>query len=106
LFPRLVKKEEVVNLENPCSSEEILEVLKGFSKDKSPRPNGWTIELFLLFYELVGKELFDVVEETRLRGEAIRPINSTFIALIPKVNNPSSFSDFCVIYVTRALQKS
>jgi hypothetical protein len=38
--------------------------------------------------------LLVVVEETRIRGEVIRPINSTFIALIPKVNNPSSFNDF------------
>jgi hypothetical protein len=102
-------EEEVVNLENPCSSEEILEVLKGFSKDKSPGPDGWTVEFFLHFYELVGKDLLDVVEETRLRGEVIRSINSTFIALIPKVNNPTplaiSAQLLCVIYVTRSLQK-
>jgi hypothetical protein len=46
--------EEVVNLENPCSSDEILEVLRGFSKEKIPRPDGWTLEYFLPFFELVG----------------------------------------------------
>jgi hypothetical protein len=35
-----------------------------------------------------------MVEETRVRGEVISSINSTFLALIPKVNSPSSFSDF------------
>jgi hypothetical protein len=94
LFPRIVTEEEVVTLESPCSSEEVLEVLKGFSKDKSPGPDGWTVEFFLHFFELVGKDLLDVVEETRLGGEVIRSINSTFIALIPKVNCPSSFGDF------------
>jgi hypothetical protein len=53
--------------------------------------------LFLYFYELVGQDLLDVVEETRFKGEFIRPTNSTFIALIQKVNNPISFNDFCPI---------
>jgi len=46
---------------------------------------------------LVGKDLLEAVEETRLRCEVIRSINSTFIALIPKFNSPNSFSDFCPI---------
>jgi hypothetical protein len=94
LYPRLVTEEEVINLEKPCSSEELLEVLKGFSKDKSPGPDGWTVEFFLHFFDLVGKDLLDAVEESRQCGEVIRSLNSTFIALIPKVNSPSSFGDF------------
>jgi hypothetical protein len=97
LFPRMVMEEEVLNLEKPCSREEILEVLKGFSKDKSPGPDGWTVEFFLHFFELVGQDLLDVVEESRIRGEVIKQINSTFIALIPKVNRPSTFNDFLPI---------
>jgi hypothetical protein len=49
LFPRMVKEEEVVALEKPCTKEEILEVLKGFTKDKSLGPNGWTVEFYLHF---------------------------------------------------------
>jgi hypothetical protein len=93
LFPRIVTEDEVVNLENPSTSEEILEVLKGFTKDKSPGPNGWTVD----FFEFVGRDLLDVLEETRLRGEVTRPNNSNFLALIPKVNSPVTFSDFCPI---------
>jgi hypothetical protein len=40
LYPKLVTEEEVINLEKPCSREELLEVLKGFSKDKSLGPDG------------------------------------------------------------------
>jgi hypothetical protein len=35
-----------------------------------------------------------MVEETRLRGEVITSINSTFLDLIPKVNKPSYFTDY------------
>jgi hypothetical protein len=94
LFPRMVLEEEVLNLENPCSREEILKVLKVFSKDKCLGSDGWTVEFFLHFFELVEQDLLDVVEESRIRGEVIKQINSTFIALIPKVNRPSTFNDF------------
>jgi hypothetical protein len=37
------------------------------------------------------------VEDTRLRGKEIKQINSNFLALIPKVNSPNTFNDFCPI---------
>ena len=66
--------------------EEIVEVLRGFAKDKSLGSDGWIAEFFFFFTDLVGADLLEMVEETRLRGEVIRPLNSTFLALIPKAN--------------------
>jgi hypothetical protein len=57
-----VQEEEITTLEMVVSMEEILEVLKGFSKDKSLGPNGWTIEFFLFFIDLVGSDLLAMVE--------------------------------------------
>jgi hypothetical protein len=94
LYPRLVTEEDVISLEKPCTREEILEVLKGFAKDKSPGPDGWTVEFFIQFFDLVGEDLLEAVEESRKRGEVIRSLNSTFIALILKVNKPTSFGNF------------
>jgi hypothetical protein len=37
------------------------------------------------------------VEESRLTGEVNRALNSTFIALIPKVNGPATFEEFRLI---------
>jgi hypothetical protein len=55
---------------------------------------GGLLNIFYPFSSWLGRTCLIVVEETRLRGEFIRPINSTFIALIMKVNSPNSFSDF------------
>jgi hypothetical protein len=79
------------------TKEEVLEVLKGFTKDKSPGLDGWTMEFYLHFYDLVANDLLDAVEEARLTGEVSRALNSTFIALILKVNGPATFKDFCPI---------
>jgi hypothetical protein len=46
------------------------------------------------FFDLVGDDLLEVVEDSRNRGEVVRALNSTFLALIPKVNKPTSFDDF------------
>jgi hypothetical protein len=68
LFPRMVKDEEVMALEKPCTKEEILEVLNGFTKEKSLGPDGRSVEFYLHYFDLVGQDLLDVVEESRTRG--------------------------------------
>jgi hypothetical protein len=52
------------------------------------------VEFFLLFFELVGQDLLEAVEEFRVTGAVNKALNLTFIALIPKVNFPSTLGDF------------
>jgi hypothetical protein len=93
-FPRLVTEQDSLLLESPCTREELWDVLKAFAKDRSPGPDGWTMEFFIHFFELVGDELLDVVEDSRSRGVVTKALNSTFLVLIPKVNKPTTFGDF------------
>jgi hypothetical protein len=93
LGPRIANQVHLASL-FPCSKEELWKVLKDFAKDKSPGPYGWTVEFFLHFFELVGEELLEVVEDSRRRGEVIKDLNSTFLVLIPKVNKPTTFGDY------------
>jgi hypothetical protein len=104
-FPSLVNEEDTLLLERPCTKEELWEVLKLFAKDKSLGPDGWTVEFFIHFFELVGDDLLEVVEDSRIRGEVVRALNSTFLALIPKVNKPTSFDDFRPIYLCNLCYK-
>jgi hypothetical protein len=84
----MVSDEEARALETPCTKEEILEVIKGFKKEKSPGPDGWSVELYLHFFDLMGQDLLDVVEDARSRGVVKNQLNNTFIVLIPKSNLP------------------
>jgi exonuclease III len=93
-FPNMVTAEEALALESPCTKEEILSVLKGFKKEKSPGPDGWSVELYLHFFDIMGQDLLDVVEDARLRGVINPLLNSTFLVLIPKSNHPKQFKDF------------
>jgi len=61
---------------------------------KSPRSDGWIVEFFSGFFDLIGKDILEVIEESRRSGHIHPPLNSTFIAIIPKTDIPKSFDDF------------
>jgi hypothetical protein len=54
LFPRLISEREADLLNVACTKEEIWKVLNTFKRDKSPGPDGWTVEFYLHFFDLVG----------------------------------------------------
>ena len=74
--------------------EEIKETLLSFQKDKSPGLDGWILEFFLAGYDIIGPDLLHLVEETRVNGVLHLPLNSTFITLIPKKDNPKFLEDY------------
>jgi hypothetical protein len=67
----MVTTEEALAIESPCTKEELLEVIKGFKKEKSPGPDGWSVELYLHFFDLMWQDLLDVMEDARTRGRVI-----------------------------------
>jgi len=84
---------------------EVEGILKLMQKNKSPGPDGWTVDLFQHFYETIGNELTKVVKESWIKGEIYEPFNSTFIALIPKREDPSSFDEFRPIALCNYIYK-
>jgi hypothetical protein len=77
--------------------EEIKDIIFHFKKEKSPGPDGWTVEFFTYFFDLVGEDLLEMVEESRRLGKITGGLNATFLTLIPKANKPSTFDDFRLI---------
>eukprot|EP00253_Pinus_taeda_P026277 PITA_26277 len=78
----------------PITEEELHRILKAFSKDKCPGPDGWTIEFFLHFFDLIKHDLIRMIEDSRIYGRIHPHTSSTLIALIPKKLDVDSFSDF------------
>jgi hypothetical protein len=57
-----------VSLMEEVSEKELLEVLHYFQKGKSTGPDGWSIEFYMGFYDLLGSDILKVVEESRKNG--------------------------------------
>jgi hypothetical protein len=83
-FPRFVDDEDNRDLYAEVFEDELKWILHTFQKDKSHRPDGWRIEFYLGFFDVLGKDLLVVVEEYWRVGNIHAPFNSTFISLIPK----------------------
>ena len=64
LFPRAITEEMNDELTKDILEEEITQVLHSFQKGKSPGPDGFTLEFFLGFYELIKGDLLKVIRES------------------------------------------
>eukprot|EP00253_Pinus_taeda_P031908 PITA_31908 len=104
-FPRFIEQDDSEELLKEVTMAELEATLKWFKKDKIPGPDGWTIEFYLAFFDLLGNDLLQIVEESRRRGRISSAIKSTFIALIPKSNAPNTFDDFRPISLCNCLYK-
>ena len=102
-FPRFVEEGDTKELMEEVSQDELKEVLHRFQKDKSPRPDGWRVDLFLEIFYILGEDLLKAVEETRSKGRTLENFKSTFIALISKVDNSNSFDNFKLISLTNII---
>ena len=105
VFPWFIEEEDNEFLMAPITKEEVESVLKLMQKEKSPGPDGWTVEFFQHFFEFIGDELVEVVEESRLSGSIYQPFNATFLTLIPKSDIPGSFADFRPISLCTCVYK-
>lgn len=62
--------------------------------DKAPGPDGFTINFYKACWHIVKQDIWEVVEDSRRSKAMLKSLNSTFIALIPKVeeaNRPEKF---------------
>eukprot|EP00253_Pinus_taeda_P002419 PITA_02419 len=62
-YPMMFDEEANSALYKAVSGGEILQVLKSLKGDKSPGPDGWTVELFTHFFDNFQEYLSDMVEE-------------------------------------------
>eukprot|EP00253_Pinus_taeda_P026957 PITA_26957 len=104
-FPRFVDVEDEGELTKEVTMGELEATIWGLQRDKSPGPDGWPIEFYTAFFDLLGQDLLSVINHCRLSGKIPSAIKSTFIALIPKSDKPISYNDFRPISLCNCLYK-
>jgi len=83
-IPNLVSREDNYNLNRPVSEEEVKEVINEMHNGKAPGPDGFNVDFFKARWDIVKKDILDVVEDSRISKTILKALNSSFIALIPK----------------------
>ena len=85
LFPSYLNEEGKKTFTGFVTLSEVEEALKTFKRDKAPGPKGWPVEFYLTFLDLLVPLLVKMVETSRFTRSVAPSLNSTFLALIPKV---------------------
>lgn len=89
----------------PFSVQEIREAVWDCDSDKSPGPDGITFGFIKEFWLDMKDEIVRFVYEFHRNGKLSKGINTTFIALIPKVASPQKINDFRPISLVGSLYK-
>nr|GEV20284.1 RNA-directed DNA polymerase, eukaryota [Tanacetum cinerariifolium] len=95
----------VTELEKPVTTEEIRKAVWGCGENKSPGPDGFSFEFFCKFWNIIGPNMCVAVEWFFTHNSFTRGCNAFFVSLIPKVQDPTSVSDFRPISLIGSLYK-
>ena len=77
------------SLTKEVMEEELCSTIYSFQNGKNPRTDGFSVEFFLGFYDLIKEYLLKVVIESQHSRKFLGSMNSTFLALIPKKQKPT-----------------
>jgi len=73
--------------------------------DKSPRPDGFNFNFINEFWGVLKPEFRRFVDEFHVHGSFPKGSNTSFLALIPKSNQPQSFNDYRPISLIGCMYK-
>ena len=79
-----LKDEDRDNLEGPLTYDGCRKALETFQNDKAPGENGFTIEFYKYFFDLLGHDLVASLNEARAKGELSISQRMRIIMLTPK----------------------
>ncbi|GJV88791.1 RNA-directed DNA polymerase, eukaryota [Tanacetum coccineum] len=97
--------EQVEELENFISYDEIKKAVWEYGINKSSGPNGFTFEFFQKYWKTMGQDIVAAVTEFFSTGKFPHGCNSTFIALIPKIHDAKIIKDFRPISLIGSIYK-
>ncbi|XP_039040642.1 uncharacterized protein LOC120178964 [Hibiscus syriacus] len=96
-------------LAKEVTNEEIKEAIFSQGNDKAPGPDGYSVLFFKKAWSVVGNDVLKAVKYFFQESFIYPTFNSTTIALIPKMPNPSKVSDFrpisCCSVIYKAITK-
>ncbi|KAL2224767.1 UNVERIFIED_CONTAM: hypothetical protein Sindi_3018400 [Sesamum indicum] len=101
----IITNEEASHLCLPFTPKDVKNAVFDISEDKAPGPNGYSSGFFKAAWPVVGTEVTRAVLNFFTTGKLLKQVNSTLLALIPKVHNPMTVGDFRPISCCNVLYK-
>ncbi|KAL2235456.1 UNVERIFIED_CONTAM: hypothetical protein Sindi_1277800 [Sesamum indicum] len=100
-----ITDEEANQLLLPLSADDVKQAVFDIADDKAPGPDGYSSRFFKAAWPVVGEEVMRAVLDFFSTEKLLKQINSTILALLPKVHTPMSVNDFRPISCCNVLYK-
>ena len=78
----------------PISNEEIDRIVKLMPSDKAPGPDGFSGCFLKKCWPIIKETFYDLCNDFYNGNLILESISSSFITLVPKINNPETVNDF------------
>ncbi|XP_026459913.1 uncharacterized protein LOC113360641 [Papaver somniferum] len=92
-FPRL-DEEEKGNMENEFTEAVVYDVVKKFGANKSPGPDGFSMEFYKVFLPIIKDDFMKLMNEFFRFGSWDWRVNCSFISLVPKKEDSCAPKDY------------
>ena len=97
--------EDAQSLMLPISKEQIRHTIFQISADKSSGQDGFMGSFCHEYWEVIGKDIMDMVKAFWFTRKLLRKVNHTHLVLIPKVSSPSNMSQLRPISLCNMVYK-
>jgi hypothetical protein len=104
-IPTLITEEDKLELNKIVLEEEIFDAIKQFNPDKASGLNGFTIQFYIKCWSIIKFDFIWMIGYVHMSSYMGGATNSSFLALIPKEKNPTSFERFRPIYLCNVSYK-
>ncbi|GKC04382.1 RNA-directed DNA polymerase, eukaryota [Tanacetum coccineum] len=104
-FPTRLSSDQVQDLERPVTYEEVKRAVWDCGTNKSPGPDGFSFEFYHKYWTTIDDDVFQAVRYFFVNGHFPRGCNSSFIALIPKIQDAKFVKDFRPISLIGSVYK-
>ncbi|KAJ9565877.1 hypothetical protein OSB04_001843 [Centaurea solstitialis] len=100
-----LSEDGAISLEERFTEEEVWSAIKECGRNKSPGPDGFTIEFVKKFWNIIKYDLLRFFDWFWEEGNISGGCNASFLTLIPKSENPFGLNDFRPISLIGILYK-